>query len=49
MSAYENVELPMTIQGKLNASEKKARTLQLLSSKIPIYFFSLFILPSILE
>ncbi|KAH3758173.1 abc transporter [Pelomyxa schiedti] len=30
MSAYENVELPMTILGKLSASERRARTLELL-------------------
>jgi len=31
MSAYENVELPMTILGKLNAKERKKRTRDLLA------------------
>jgi putative ABC transport system ATP-binding protein len=31
MSAYENVELPMTIRGKLNAKQRKERTIALLS------------------
>lgn len=33
MSAYENVELPMTILGKLNAKERKKRTRDLLACK----------------
>jgi ABC-type lipoprotein export system ATPase subunit len=32
LSAYENVELPMKILGKLNAKERKERTLELLKS-----------------
>ncbi|KAG5458960.1 MAG: P-loop containing nucleoside triphosphate hydrolase protein, partial [Olpidium bornovanus] len=33
MSAYENVELPMTLLGKLNAKQRKARCLRLLKSR----------------
>ncbi|KAI9219044.1 P-loop containing nucleoside triphosphate hydrolase protein [Blastocladiella britannica] len=31
MSAFENVELPMTIRGKLNAKQRRARALELLT------------------
>ncbi len=31
MSAFENVELPMTIRGKLNAKERRARAVELLT------------------
>ena len=31
MSAFENVELPMTILGKLSASQRKARAVDLLT------------------
>lgn len=34
LSAYENVELPMIILGKLNLKQRKERTLKLLKSKI---------------
>jgi len=30
MSAFENVELPMVLLGKLNASQRRARALELL-------------------
>jgi ABC-type lipoprotein export system ATPase subunit len=36
MSAYENVELPMIILGKLSKKERHERTVQLLKS---IFFF----------
>ncbi len=32
MSAFENVELPMTILGKLSTDERRKRALQLLNS-----------------
>lgn len=35
MSAYENVELPMTILGKLNAKQRKRRTRDLLARTAP--------------
>lgn len=38
MSAYENVELPMTILGKLSSKERKERTKELLRCKLPVPF-----------
>lgn len=37
MSAFENVELPMTILGKLKKKERTARAMELLRCKI-LYF-----------
>ena len=37
MSAFENVELPMTILGKLNRKEQKKRAIELLTSTTIYY------------
>jgi len=39
LSAYENVELPMTILGKLKPSERKKRTLELLNRIVLFLFY----------
>lgn len=37
MSAFENVELPMIIRGKLKAKERKERAMMLLKCKLHVY------------
>ena len=37
MSAFENVELPMTVLGKLSKKEAKARAIELLTRKNVVF------------